>query len=422
MDSLIAWRDSTDPIGINGRLYDANGTAQAEAFSIDPSGGDVAVSGTLDGFAALTIAANGTVSFQSYNFSGALTAPKVTVGTSADPGGEISLWRLADGTVLAGWTEGQTGVRAVHLSSGGTPLSGTFLIPQAQSIAALDGGGFVAVWTERGPSADAADVFAQTYEANGVPVSEAFRVNEIISGDQETPSVTGIGGGGFAVSWTGQDADGAGIRARAFDAEGVPAGPEFLVNTAPRTSGDGPHQNLSEISRLSGNAVLVSWYQQSIIADKVMGKIFSASQSIEGSSGPDSLNGTDFKDEIYGLAGDDVLHGRGSNDYLGGGDGNDLLYGDAGADWMQGAAGDDIIFVDNMLDRALEEVGAGYDTAFTTVSFALEAGAEIEALRFSEVQGTLPFDLTGNEFGQILAGNAAGNVLKGNGGDDFLPG
>ncbi|MEG6549249.1 FecR domain-containing protein [Desulfocurvibacter africanus] len=62
-----------------------------------------------------------------------------------------------------------------------------------------------------------------------------------------------------------------------------------------------------------------------------------------GTSGDDTIGGTEFPDLIQGLAGDDVLSGLGGNDTLQGGAGNDFLFGGEGDDILDGGAGDDFM-------------------------------------------------------------------------------
>jgi hypothetical protein len=60
-----------------------------------------------------------------------------------------------------------------------------------------------------------------------------------------------------------------------------------------------------------------------------------------GSTGADTLNGSEFIDYIYGGLGNDVINGGKGDDALSGGDGNDTLRGDEGNDGLQGGAGND---------------------------------------------------------------------------------
>ncbi len=60
-----------------------------------------------------------------------------------------------------------------------------------------------------------------------------------------------------------------------------------------------------------------------------------------GSSGNDTIEGTDNADIIYGMDGDDILIGNAGDDYLSGGGGNDTLFGGDGNDTLDGGDGDD---------------------------------------------------------------------------------
>lgn len=202
---------------------------------------------------------------------------------------------------------------------------------------------------------------------------------------------------------------------------------------------------------------------------------------IEGGPGDDTLTGTSDDDVINGRAGADTMSGLGSNDWyfvdnagdrtlemVGGGDdrvlssvsytltagsevetltttddnaagainlygnefrnlvvgnaGPNIIDGRGGADVMKGLGGDDWYFVDNASDWVVELPGNGSDRIFTTISYALAAGSEVETLTSASYEGTSALDLTGNEFANLLAGNAGNNVLDGRGGGDTMIG
>jgi Ca2+-binding RTX toxin-like protein len=74
--------------------------------------------------------------------------------------------------------------------------------------------------------------------------------------------------------------------------------------------------------------------------------------TIDGTTGPDDLVGTDQedvihgdggKDYIFGLAGADVLYGDADNDTVFGRDGPDRIYGNTGSDMLFGNHGNDTI-------------------------------------------------------------------------------
>jgi Ca2+-binding RTX toxin-like protein len=116
------------------------------------------------------------------------------------------------------------------------------------------------------------------------------------------------------------------------------------------------------------------------------------------------LAGNELDNRIFGNAGDNTLWGMAGNDYL------------------AGVGGDDIYNVDAAGDQAVEAAGQGYDWVFTSVSYALAQGSEVEGLVVSDRAGTQPLDLTGNEIRNGIFGNAGANILDGGGGADYLEG
>ncbi|WP_160754125.1 calcium-binding protein [Qipengyuania algicida] len=92
-----------------------------------------------------------------------------------------------------------------------------------------------------------------------------------------------------------------------------------------------------------------------------------------GTSGNDSITGSNLAEELYGYGGDDVIDGLGGydrimggdgNDTLNGGDGDDDLFGETGDDNLNGGAGDDVLYG-----------GSGSNTAFYAglmASYSLE--------------------------------------------------
>lgn len=92
--------------------------------------------------------------------------------------------------------------------------------------------------------------------------------------------------------------------------------------------------------------------------------------TIDGTSGPDDLVGTDKddvihgsggKDYISGLAGPDVLYAGAGNDTVVGRDGNDRIYGNTGSDMLLGEEGNDTI--NSAGDRQSDVVKCGQGDA-----------------------------------------------------------
>lgn len=121
-------------------------------------------------------------------------------------------------------------------------------------------------------------------------------------------------------------------------------------------------------------------------------------------TGPLNLTGNEFGQLIRGNDGDNIINGKG------------------GVDTLVGLGGNDTYFVDNPGDVVTESHNGGYDIVYTSVSYALTPGSEIEQLGTSSNVGTAPINLTGNEFRQLIRGNAGDNIIDGKGGVDTLIG
>ncbi len=96
--------------------------------------------------------------------------------------------------------------------------------------------------------------------------------------------------------------------------------------------------------------------------------------TIDGTSGPDDLVGTDQADTIHGgggmdyvsgLLASDLLYGGAANDTVVGREGNDTIYGNPGSDMLFGNLGKDTITsVGDRRGKDVVNCGAGNDTAY----------------------------------------------------------
>jgi hypothetical protein len=99
-------------------------------------------------------------------------------------------------------------------------------------ISGLENGNFVITWTDRsGIGGDASNfgVKAQLFASDGTKIGGEFLVNTELPNEQSDPTVTGLVGGGFVITWNdhsglGGDPRGWGIRALIYDANGTPRG------------------------------------------------------------------------------------------------------------------------------------------------------------------------------------------------------
>ena len=125
----------------------------------------------------------------------------------------------------------------------------------------------------------------------------------------------------------------------------------------------------------------------------------------------------------------------GQND-LTGNDGNNIVDGKGGDDQMTGGRGDDIFHVDNVGDRVRDWANAGYDTVYSSVSFASlnnwgrqhpYAGVSVSVTHDNEIElivliGTGDIDGSGDSQANEIRGNPGRNSLFGGAGDDSLIG
>jgi Ca2+-binding RTX toxin-like protein len=170
--------------------------------------------------------------------------------------------------------------------------------------------------------------------------------------------------------------------------------------------------------------------------DRIYGDSTDNNLNVRGIGGNDRLYGEDGNDKIYGYGGDDIVDGGTGADELWSGDGNDWLSGGAGidrliggaggdqldggadADFMYGWDGNDTYYVNSAGDVVQEELGAGIDTVWSSVSVTSLA-ANVEHLHFN---GVGSFTGIGNEYGNTITGSIGSDRLEGAAGDDVLVG
>lgn len=96
-------------------------------------------------------------------------------------------------------------------------------------VAALAGGGYVAVWQSRNtatPGFNNITIQARLINANGTPNGDQYQVNSLNTGSVVDCDVAPLLDGGFVVVWTNPE-----IHMRRFEADGDPVAPEIQVNT-----------------------------------------------------------------------------------------------------------------------------------------------------------------------------------------------
>ncbi len=156
-----------------------------------------------------------------------------------------------NGRAVVAWTDagldGSAGAYGRIFLADGTPLGPEFLLnqpstfTQIQPDVACDAqGNFVAAYVDAsGKYGEPRQILARLFDADGVPLGNEFLVNTVSAGMQRYPSVARGAAGDFVIAWhdeSGNDGSGFGVFARAFHPDGTPKGPQFTLSTT--TAGD----------------------------------------------------------------------------------------------------------------------------------------------------------------------------------------
>ncbi|RYD67636.1 MAG: hypothetical protein EOP58_02655, partial [Sphingomonadales bacterium] len=332
---------------IYGQRYDSGGVAQGGQFMINTTTASFQGSSSVAGFPGggfvvtwHSLGANETADIYArrYNGDGSTAGGELRVNTYLTANqDDAAVAVLANGGFVVTWqSDGQDGAgRGVYgqiYNAVGAAVGGEFRAnsttagaQQAPTVTALDGGGFVIIWTGD-------TTRSQIYAANGTPVGGEIA----ISGGFGGASVTALDGGGFVVSWNefsvsgSGDGAGFGVVARAFGATGTPLGEALVVNetTAGAQETGGP----GSLVQLADGSVAFVW---SGAGSGDTGGVFLRRFEVNGEPGAaDPIVGTPGPDTLTGTAGDDVLRGLAGNDAIDGLGGSDLAeYSGAQADY-----------------------------------------------------------------------------------------
>ena len=145
----------------------------------------------------------------------------------------------------------------------------------AASVAAQDDGGFVIGWQSQAGDFDGNGIFALRFDATGAALDvREFAVNELRQGDQASPVLSSLAGGGFVTAWVDTQADGTlQVEARVLEGE-APAAPAQPGNGAGTQAGGGGSLAATQVAGTGGSDVFVAG---------------AGSHAIDGGSGIDSV-------------------------------------------------------------------------------------------------------------------------------------
>ena len=276
-----------DSYGVYGQRYDASGSTVGSEFLVntEKSGYQLYPSVTSlsdGGFVATWHSQNqdggggGSYAFgvhgQRYDASGNAVGGEFQVNTYT-PGDQMfsSVTALSGGGFVVAYqsldlSRMSYGISAQRYDASGSPVGSEFFINETENgsqvdvrLAALDNGGFAAVWSDSGNDGSGYGIFGRRFDASGTAIdANDFQVNSAISGTQADAGITGLPDGGFIVTWTSASASGDtssyGVAGQRFDASGNKIGTEFLVNTTTANQQKYPY-----VTALDDGDFVVAW-------------------------------------------------------------------------------------------------------------------------------------------------------------------
>ncbi|MDP3549083.1 MAG: hypothetical protein Q8R81_01660 [Novosphingobium sp.] len=417
-DGLTYLRNCSSAGAALGGHISLGGDYSGWTFEALPDGGMVAVG---------VIALNGRqdIYLQRFASNGAQVGGQVLVNDPDNTYNELpDLAVFADGSFTVAWhrpsfyvngqgfiiSEGD-GVTVQTFDASGAKVGGQSWLDRTGGrqyfgvdIEALAGGGFFAGWYDprfNAQDTDVTGIRARIFGPNHAP--------EITSGNGATATYTVFENTAAVTTATASDGD---VNAKlVWSISGGADAAFFTINaqtgalafrSAPDFEGTAFHANTYavQIAVSDGYATDV----QSVTVN--VADIFEAIVWT-GTSGADTISGSDFADSFTGLGGNDHITALG---------GDDVIDGGTGADTMIGGSGNDRYYVDNAGDMVVEEPAAGTaDEVITTVSYTLAANVERLTLG-----GSAGLVVSGNAQDNLITGNRGANTMFGMDGNDQI--
>lgn len=447
-----------------GRLFDASGHAQGDAFLVgferNAEGGLATGSwehrpmmATLsDGRVAVAFVDDMSIMTRVYDASGTATqSSRAPIDDLPGRPGVPDIAALSNGGFVVSWenelAEGGHRISIQRYAGSGAPV-GPVIHPDNPAglarmstprICGLENGGFVVSWSDwSNPSVNSYTTL-QVYDAHGVAVSGNILMRPVLDSQtgSTTPDLVALPDGGFVAVYSAAvvkygniyaDDD---IYVQRFAADGTRLGDFVRANPGHvNPEGHGSYINdgnqiQPEAALLDNGRLFVSWFDQA--HDSVRSTTLALARlNVDGTdradfiaygnaaqhralrAGADRATGGTGNDTISAGTGHDTVQGGAGHDSLMGDDGNDQLFGDGGADTLRGGNGTDRL-----------EGNLGNDS--------LVGGNEADTLLGGDGNdrlegGTGADTLLGGDGADTLIGGDGANRLEGNGGDDRLIG
>jgi hypothetical protein len=258
---VVVWgaaEGAGDNYGIFARRFNAAGVPQGDDFRVNTYTTDFqnAPSVAIDADGDFVVAWNsygqdlggggkyaGGAYAQRYNAAGVPQGAEFRVNTyTTNHQGDTSVAMSPSGDFVISWLSvGQDGsglgVYAQRYNASGVPQGAEFRLNQFTTgnqtnavVAMDDAGNFAAAWGTQTQASPTLDIEARRFDAAGNPRGDEFTVNNVTPSDQFNPDIAMDADGDFVVTWQ-TDSDGIRIKARRYNAAGAPIGNEFTVSS-----------------------------------------------------------------------------------------------------------------------------------------------------------------------------------------------
>ncbi|MDB4198264.1 hypothetical protein N9777_08395, partial [Ascidiaceihabitans sp.] len=399
-DFLITWHEGNGYL--SAQFFNQNGSQIGEQFNVRPGWSHTgAVVGDSDGgFWVASNVAQDAIYLKKLSVDGVELISDIKIDSDVFQSNP-SITVLNDQRVLVTWSEvsesGSSDIFGQIISGQGDVQGAVFQLNVTgegdqlhASVAALSDGGFAVAWQSQGQDGDGYGIISRQFNSDFIGSTEVI-VNDATIGDQTTPTVLGLDGGGFIVGWTDNiHINGGAVYAQRFDGFTTKIGSNTLLNDDGIVSLNNS-KDVDFVQQVDGS-IIATWDSWDGTRD-----IFARTLSFDKGIATGSSN----SDEFYGN------------------------------DRMLGGAGNDIYYVDGTSDRVYETTSSlssnrtdagGTDRIYSIVSQNMDAYNGVKFVEHLTLQGGSNIYGYGNSLNNSISGTTGNNILKGNNGNDILQG
>lgn len=312
---MVVWEDrGVNPITVKGQIFDSTGTKVSNEdiliHSSSYSQNDATVIGlsnnnffvAWDGDNLLGDNSGRAVVGRIFDTKGTPVTPVFRINQKIPGSYQPAITELSNGNLAIAWQgpdEYVTGIFARIFTNTGIAVTDEFQVSNNRNsdnglianqygaaISSIDDRQFVVAWQSWEQDGSSYGVYAKIYTNNGLPVTNEFLVNHLISGSQGQPDIANLGNKQFLVTYSSQYIEGNisfGVAGRRFYHNGTVAEPfpekhasEFFINDNIVDNQYVPH-----IASFTNGNVIVCWHdpanEKDLNSTSVFAKILDSS-------------------------------------------------------------------------------------------------------------------------------------------------